>query len=213
MMPVMSHSKNSHPSDRKCWLKVRSAFWLAGPHFCHLSIPPTRFISVSFPATCSMSPTMSILLPRAYIDDAVVLLPVDDPLCSGAVCVYVILSSNSSSVGSSCTLGRTRTRMRFGVFPPLLPPLLDTVYYSFIRIHLANELTVMTSSQTISATLLPRLIEVSAILVIILCTRPYNLAVLQHPRTRAHIIVFQDLARSLLPLASTTTTHHDIKLK
>ncbi|KAJ7304731.1 hypothetical protein DFH08DRAFT_1089157 [Mycena albidolilacea] len=93
----------------------------------------------------------------------------------------------------------------------------------------------MTSSQTISATLLPRLIEVSVILVIILCTRPYNLAVLQPTvhqaafrlscltclsagslcflSTRAHIIVFQDLARSLLPLASTTTTHHDIELK
>jgi hypothetical protein len=33
---------------------------------------------------------MSILLPRAYIDDAVVLLPApDDPLCSGAVCDIV----------------------------------------------------------------------------------------------------------------------------
>ncbi|KAJ7808976.1 hypothetical protein B0H14DRAFT_2867940 [Mycena olivaceomarginata] len=31
--------------------------------------------------------------------------------------------------------------------------------------------------------------------------------------TRARIIVFQHFARSLLPLASTTTTHRDIKLK
>ncbi|KAJ7846239.1 hypothetical protein B0H14DRAFT_3454563 [Mycena olivaceomarginata] len=66
----------------------------------------------------------------------------------------------------------------------------------------------------------PRL-KVPTIVIIILCTCPYNLAVPQTSTdlsrrilgTRAHVIVFRHLTRSLLPLASTTTTHRDIELK
>ncbi|KAJ7745399.1 hypothetical protein B0H14DRAFT_3514540 [Mycena olivaceomarginata] len=120
---------------------------------------------------------MPILLLPAYIDDAVVLLAADDPLCSGPVCVYVILSSSSSSVGGSCTLGRTRTRMRFDSSKS---PRSLSLFFLLVRIILPS-------------------FNIHGSLCIL--------------GTCAHIIVFQDLARSLLPLTSTTTTHHDIKLK
>ncbi|KAJ7892272.1 hypothetical protein B0H14DRAFT_3688425 [Mycena olivaceomarginata] len=87
--------------------------------------------------------------------------------------------------------------------PHLPPPLLDTLCFLDSK-----------SPRTYGA-------DLSQIVIIILCTRQYNLAVLQTSTdlshrilgTRAHVIVFWHLTRSLLPLASTTTTHHDIELK
>ncbi|KAJ7306718.1 hypothetical protein DFH08DRAFT_824670 [Mycena albidolilacea] len=71
-----------------------------GTRFCQLPILPTP---VSFPATCSTSPTLSIFLSPAYVDDVVVLLPADDPLRSDAVRA----SSAVGAVGDSCSLRRT----------------------------------------------------------------------------------------------------------
>ncbi|KAJ7802487.1 hypothetical protein B0H14DRAFT_3884546 [Mycena olivaceomarginata] len=71
-----------------------------------------------------------------------------------------------------------------------------------------------------NSALLPRLIKVSTIIVVILFVLvriilpSFNIhGSLCILGTRARIIVFQHFARSLLPLASTTTTHRDIKLK
>ncbi|KAJ7333483.1 hypothetical protein DFH08DRAFT_814593 [Mycena albidolilacea] len=89
------------------------------------------------------------------------------------------------------------------VEPPRLHPLLPAQYWRNVRLDRPH------SSPHLPLPLLPPLLDTLCFLD---SSKSPRIS-LQILGTRTHVIVFQHLARSLLPLASTTTMHHDIERK